>query len=197
MLARRSDHTREELRELALAAAEELAEREGLPGITARGVARRIGYTVGTIYNVFDNLDDLIRQVNGRTLDALYGALTAGGEVEAPEAALRRLARRYIEFVRAHPRRWAAVLEYEPQSPTEPPDWYRTKTTRLFALTEHAIAGFLPAADHALRRRHAHILWSALYGMQAVEQTGGLPTGESLTGLVDTLVDTYLAGLGR
>jgi len=196
-MARRSDHTREELRELALAAAEELAERDGLTGITARGVARRIGYTVGTLYNVFDNLDDLIRQANARTLDDLYEALTKDGEGGAPEQALRRLARRYIEFVRAHPRRWAAVLEYEPQSPTEAPQWYRDKATRLFALAEQAIAGFLPGGDEALRRRHAHILWSALYGMHAVEQTGGLPKGESLTDLVDTLVDTYVAGLRR
>ena len=196
-MARRSDHTREELLALALGAAEDLAEHEGLAGVTARGVARRIGYTVGTIYNVFDNLDDMIRQVNGRTLDALHAALTASGGGGTPEQALRRLAARYSAFVKAHPRRWAAVLEYEPQSTTEPPEWYRAKTARLFALAEQAIAGFPGAADDRGRRRHAYILWSALYGMHAVEQTAGLPKGDSLSDLVDTLIDTYVAGLRR
>ena len=31
----------------------------------------------------------------------------------------------------------------------------------------------------------------------AVEQTAGLPEGDSLTDLVDTLIDTYVAGLRR
>jgi AcrR family transcriptional regulator len=196
-MARRSDHTREELLELALDAAAALAERYGLAGVTARGVARHIGYTVGTLYNVFGNLDDLVRQVNGRTLDALYEALAADGAEAAPDQALRRLAARYIDFVKRHPRRWAAVLEYEPQSPTEAPDWYRAKTARIFALAEQAIAGFLGPDDVQAGRRHAHILWSALYGMHTVEQTGGLPNGDTLTDLVGTLIDTYVAGLRR
>ena len=44
---------------MAMAAAREIAEKEGLRGLTARRIAREIGYTVGTLYNLFDNLDDL------------------------------------------------------------------------------------------------------------------------------------------
>ena len=57
-MARRSDHSREELYELALEKAGEIAEKEGLRGLTARGVAREIGYTIGTLYNIFEDLDD-------------------------------------------------------------------------------------------------------------------------------------------
>ena len=59
-MARRSDHSREELREMALAATEEIIDQQGLAGLTARKVAAGIGYTVGTLYLVFRNLDDLI-----------------------------------------------------------------------------------------------------------------------------------------
>ena len=47
-MARRSDHSREELYDLALSAAREIAEAEGLRGLTARRIAEKIGYTPGS-----------------------------------------------------------------------------------------------------------------------------------------------------
>ena len=41
-MARRSDHSREELYDMALDAARRMAERDGLRGITSRGVAREM-----------------------------------------------------------------------------------------------------------------------------------------------------------
>ena len=73
-MARRSDHSREQLRRLALDSARQITAEEGLRGLKARRVAREIGYTIGTIYNVFEDLDDLIVQMNAETLGALYAA---------------------------------------------------------------------------------------------------------------------------
>ena len=73
-MARRSDHSREELYDMALEAARQIAEKEGLRGLKARRIARDIGYTIGTLYNLFEDLDDLIVHLNGRTLDDLYQA---------------------------------------------------------------------------------------------------------------------------
>ena len=75
-MARRSDHSREELYVMALAAAREIAEKDGLRGLKARRISREIGYTVGTLYNVFSNLDDLIIHLKLRlipvSLDVTY-----------------------------------------------------------------------------------------------------------------------------
>ena len=40
-------------------------------------LADAIGYAPGTIYNVFTSMDALYLQVNGRTLDMLYGILNS------------------------------------------------------------------------------------------------------------------------
>ncbi len=93
-MGRRSDHSREELGALALDAARKIVEQEGLRGLTARRVARDIGYTIGTIYNHFENLDDLIMQLNGQTLDSLYAALTERPLDGDPEKALYLLSPR-------------------------------------------------------------------------------------------------------
>ena len=76
-MARRSDHSREEIKEMALVAAEKMILANGKDGLSARKVAQEIGYTVGTLYLVFKNLDELILHVNGRTLDRLFEKMTA------------------------------------------------------------------------------------------------------------------------
>ena len=75
-MARRSDHSREELREMTLTAAENIVVEQGYEGLSARKVATAIGYTVGTLYLVFENLDDLILHINARTLDRLHARMT-------------------------------------------------------------------------------------------------------------------------
>ena len=75
-MARRYDHSREEIRTMALEAAEKIVVEQGHKGLTARKVMRDIGYAVGTLYLIFENLDDLILHLNVRTLDRLYRRMT-------------------------------------------------------------------------------------------------------------------------
>ena len=75
-MGRRSTHTPQQLRELILDAAQEIIDVHGLAGLSAREIARRIGYSPGTIYNMFDNLDDVVRNVEARVLDALNQRLS-------------------------------------------------------------------------------------------------------------------------
>ena len=44
-MARRSDHTRDELRRMALDAARAIVEEDGLRGLSTRRLAKAIGYT--------------------------------------------------------------------------------------------------------------------------------------------------------
>lgn len=194
-MARRSDHTREQLAEMAVAAAAKLATRDGLRGVSARGIAREIGYTVGTLYNVFDNLDDLLRHMNATTMDALYEHVTAEPVGDDPETALRELSKRYLAFVNERPRLWSAVIEFEPQDGAVAPDWYRLKAQRLVGLGEQAIASLFGPDEAADRRRNSYVLWSALYGLTALAQTTNVAEGDPPDALIDTLVATYIAGL--
>lgn len=196
-MGRRSDHTRGELRQMILDAATELIDRGGPAGLSARAVARRIGYSVGTIYNLYADLDDLVWRVNGRTLDALQASLSAAASGAATEDRVRQLAQAYLDFVATHPRRWACVLERRPQGSGEPPRWYRDRIRRLFDLAEDALAGYFPPDDLAARRRSAHVLWAGLSGIALLNETGSLPAETGPAELVATLVDTHLAGIGK
>ena len=80
---------RSNLKNALIDAAEQTISREGLAGLRARSLAFEVGCAVGAIYNVVDDIDDLIFAVNERTLLALERELTAvnAGEAESKGAA--------------------------------------------------------------------------------------------------------------
>lgn len=194
-MARRSDHTREELTRIALDAAHSITAREGLRGLRARQIARDIGYTIGTLYNLFDDFDDLILHMNGETLDALYAVCSKVELKGDPVADLEALAERYLEFTRGHPQQWNAVFEHTLPRGRALPEWYSEKVAKLVALEAQALAPLFPDGTPDDIAHHARVLWTSLFGMAVVESAGRLPEGESARSLVRSLIATYVSGL--
>ena len=176
-----------------LATARDIAAKEGMTGLTARRVAREIGYSIGTIYNLFEDFDDLIVHVNGETLDRLYERCAIEPLDSGPEAGLRALAHAYIAFVHDNPRLWSLLFEYRTLHPGPLPDWYGDKFPRLFSLMERAMAPLFPPGREAEMRHSARVLRASLHGMCSLEAAGAI--AESATELVDTLITYYVAGL--
>jgi AcrR family transcriptional regulator len=196
-MARRSDHSREELHNLILEKAQEIAELEGLRGLTARRVAREIGYTIGTLYNLFDDLDDMIVHMNGRTLDALYDALATVVLTGEPENDLRVLVDRYVEFVDRHPKLWSVLFDHHLPEPKQLPEWHREKILRLLGLLERPLAPFFDPGREAERLHAARVFWSSLHGICSLESAGKVAPDETVLALADTLISLFLAGLRR
>ncbi len=194
-MARRSDHSRDELYDLALAAAREIAEKEGLRGLTARRIAGEIGYSPGTLYNVFEDLDELIVHLNGRTLDALYEALKGIRLDDDPVIAVRALTEGYIRFVRDHPKLWSILFEHHLPNGQRLPDWHHEKILRLLALLERGLASLFPPGQEEKRHHSARVIWSSLHGMVSLEIGGKLVATESVEGMANSLVINYVAGL--
>lgn len=80
-MGRRSDHTRQELEHLFVVEGHKHMAEVGFARFSAREVAKRIGYSVGTLYNVFGTLDRLLITINTRSawnygvLDGFAGAV--------------------------------------------------------------------------------------------------------------------------
>src|SRR5689334_17444868 len=110
-MGRRSDHSRDEIREMAIKAATRIITQKGLGKLTARGIATDIGYTVGTLYLAFENLDDLILHINAKTLDEIYTRISkASQELADPVKRLSAMSKAYIDFSSLQPRRWSAIF---------------------------------------------------------------------------------------
>lgn len=195
-MGRRSIHTAEELRELILKAATELIESDGLAGLSAREIARRIGYSPGTLYNVFDNLDDLVLTIEARLLDRLAARLAEVPPAPSPQEHLQRLAQAYLKFTSENPRLWNLLFEHHMPTGKDIPAWYRMKLDGLMARIEEALAPVMDT-DAAARQRAARVLWAGVHGITSLSTADKLSniTSDAAGPLVHDLVSTYLAGL--
>lgn len=143
-MGRRNEHTREELREIALQAAEHLVAEHGTAGLSTRKVVGHIGYTVGSLYMVFRNLDDLIVQMNERTLESLQARLLAAIADQPPAAAIQALAQTYITFALTETHRWLAIYQHRMPEGQPVPESLTDKVAGMFALAQQQLARLCP-----------------------------------------------------
>jgi AcrR family transcriptional regulator len=159
------------LRTSLIDAAERAISEHGLTALKARDLAREVGCAVGTIYNVFEHLDELVLGVGLRTMAMLDEALDAvrwANPCESPAEAvadLVRLALAYLEFAAAHTVRWRALFEHRMSEPRPLPEWFVEQRLRLFAQVERPLAALLPELDRDARRILARTLFSAVHGI--------------------------------
>jgi AcrR family transcriptional regulator len=121
-MARRSDHTREELRELFVGEGHRLLAETGFAKFSGREVAKRAGYTIGTLYNVFGSLDMLLLAINTRTFE-LWTAFTRERLAAAGPDRIAALVEAYFEFAVTHRNLWMAIYDHRlPDGVEIPPD---------------------------------------------------------------------------
>jgi len=196
-MARRSDHSREELYDMAMMAARTIVQQDGMRALTARSIAAAIGYSPGTLYNLFENLDELALHVNAATLDALHHAVAQDGLTGDPEVDLSRMLDRYLGFLEENPALWTAVFDHRRSPGTDLPAWYRERIQKLMGLVEDALAPLFTTTEVAERRETAATLWSSLHGICTLGQDGRLTlvSPRSAPQMAQSLIANYLAGL--
>jgi AcrR family transcriptional regulator len=199
-VARRNDHTREELKELTIQTAVTIVTQEGFNALTARRLAKDIGYTPGTLYNMFGSMDDLCFAVNSRTLDAMWSYITDPSryaDASTMTDQLKTMATLYLEFAAQNTQLWLMVFNHAlPQGQKSPP-WYREKITNIFAPLEKIIHPLFNEGEEAERALAARVLWSSVHGICYMEETNKTPliTAQSPSEMVFYLIENFINGL--
>lgn len=196
-MARRSDHSRRELYDLAVGAARRIVDEGGMRALTARKVADAIGYSPGTLYNLFENLDHMIVHLNGRTLDDLQDRLSTATRTGVPEADLNGLLDGYLGYIEDHPNLWNMLFEHRLADGRELPSWYAKKVARGLGLVEDVLSPLFAEDDQDRKGDAARILWASLHGICSLYQTGKLQvvTSRSAREMAEVLVAIFIAGL--
>jgi AcrR family transcriptional regulator len=159
-MGRRSDHSRAELAELILGAAHALMAEVGFQAFSAREVAKRIGYSIGTIYNVFGSIDRLVLAVNSRTF-VTWAALIRARLDAAGADRVAALVEGYFDFAETNPHLWMAIYDHRLPPDTPFPEDYFRQRAELTGLVEAEIAAILCAE----RRGEAAALARSLVAM--------------------------------
>ncbi len=190
-MARRSDHTRAELTQLALESARAIVKKDGIPALSVRKVTARMGYTVGTLYQLFDGMDDLVERMNAKTLAALYEHCSKGAELDEVAAQLKAFGILFIEFVKAHPNEWDAIMSYRFKEDHTTSDEYHREILRLFGLLETATQQFYGEDDQEEHSADMALLWASLTGIWGVAKSER-QVGGTLEQMIDQLISLYL-----
>ncbi|MCP5072457.1 MAG: TetR/AcrR family transcriptional regulator [Rhodobacteraceae bacterium] len=196
-MARRSDHSRRELKEMAIKAACRIITEGGLKSLSIRRIATAMGYTSGTLYQLFENLDELILEVIISTVEDMYSELAALKTDNDPEADLLLLALGYRNYSIANKNRWNAVFVYSQPDAKPMPERYQTAVQKLVGLAAHALEPIFRNHDHSdeLAFQEARVLWASLYGIVSLDSAQKLSNFEPIDDIIASLVTNYVAGL--
>ena len=181
---------------MAILTGNQMIAEDGFAAFSARKLAHRVGYTVGTIYNVFGTHECLIASINGHTLDALAHCVRQRLEAGAEGLdQLQALATAYLDFACTHRQRWSALFEAPRGSKADVPDWYLAKRDALFQLLEAPLSRLLSNPDAA--KLAASTLWASIHGICILGTSGRLAVNSpsALQEMMDNLIVNYLKGL--
>jgi AcrR family transcriptional regulator len=162
----------DQIRSMVLHAAETIIREEGFQALTVRKIALDIGYTVGTIYMVFTNMNDLAQHIKGRTLDQLSNQLQQRLVTEASdEQKIHDLAMTYWQFAEQNQNCWRMIFEW-PGDSVPAPDWYQEKVEQMFFYVETLFRNLMPGKPVDQARLAARTLWSSVHGVSILAMTG-------------------------
>jgi len=194
-MGRRSDHSRDEIRAMAISAAAKHVETEGFQSLTARKVAGNIGYTVGTLYHVFRNFDDLVIHMNARTIDEMAALIQQQTRKKRnPENRIRAMAEFYVKYATDHPDRWRLVFEHQAPRGLPTPVQMKERRDVMFEMVADNLREISPGRIPQEIDHTATALWSGIHGICILALTGKLYLGGafSMVKLIDTLIDSVL-----
>jgi AcrR family transcriptional regulator len=158
---------RAKLRESLILAAEKSIAQGGLGGLKTRDLAREIGCANGAVYNLVEDVDELILRVGSRTLVRLDAALSAAEAEDAapPRDVLVRIAVAYCDFAAENLELWRALFEHR-MAPGKPvPEWAVEEQMNLFRHIYHPLTALFPNRSSAELGVTARSLFSAVHGM--------------------------------
>jgi AcrR family transcriptional regulator len=190
---------REKLREALILAAERGIEAGGLTGLKTRELAREIGVANGAVYNLVEDMDELILRVGSRTLARLDAALS---EAESrgpavPADMLVRIALAYCDFAAENLQLWRALFEHRMAPGKDLPEWAIGEQMNMFRHIHRPLAVLYPKRSAEELSVTARSMYSAVHGMVALglEQKLIAVPLEALRSEVATIVTAMVTGL--
>jgi AcrR family transcriptional regulator len=162
-MGRRSDHSREELSRLIIAEGHKHMAEVGFARFSAREVAKRIGYSIGTIYNVFGTHDALVLAINTRTFQ-FWAEHLRGLLAVAKADRIAVLVEAYFSFARENRNVWMAIYDHRLPVDVTMTDAEASQRGELTEIVLREVTAVLPENAHAEAPRLARSLIATVHG---------------------------------
>jgi AcrR family transcriptional regulator len=172
-------------------AAADIADAEGLRGVTLARVAAELGVRSPSLYNHVDGRDGLIRAVALEGLRDLAVHLRRAAIGRSGRDALVATARAYRDYARAHPGRYAATVAAPAPGDAE----HEALADEAVDVMRAVLRAWGLEGDDAIHATRA--FRSAVHGFVAIELSGGFGMPVDVDASFERLIQTLAAGLGR
>ena len=196
-MGRRNEHSRKQIKEMAIEAGRKIIVEEGFSNLGARKIARAIGYTVGTLYNVFGNYLDIVLNINAETLDDIKNHLERSlAPGEEGVKAITTIGLSYVDYARENTNLWNALFNFHHPEDTNMPEWYVERVNSLFSIPVKALIPLFNG-DTERAMNEARIIWGGVHGICLLGLTHRLShdSEELLDMKVRSLIENYMRGL--
>jgi AcrR family transcriptional regulator len=194
----KTDERRHAQRGALLDAAERIVARDGYAALKARDLAAAVGVSLGGVYNLVEDLDDLMLLVSARTLSRL-GAALAVQTSDEPIERLVEIALTYCRFARDNQLLWRSMFEHRLPPGKDLPDWHAETQLGMFAPLAEPLRKLAPDCNDEERALLARTWFSAVHGVVLLglaDMLVAVPFA-AIEAQIEQMVRTLCAGLGR
>ncbi|MEM6383061.1 MAG: TetR/AcrR family transcriptional regulator [Pseudomonadota bacterium] len=157
---------REEAARKLLEAALTCVQENGMAALHAREIARRSGYSVGSVYKYYEDLDDILINVNSITLGRIRATIEdAVAGLEDPLERLKRLAHAYHAFARGNTKLWEALFGHQLPEGRTIPDEHREQNIALLSIIGRALSELNPSLSQKDLEARTRSCFAAVHGV--------------------------------
>ncbi len=193
-MARRNDHTREELIALTLSTVKTFLNHHSYHELSLRKIANMIGYVPSTLVNVFGNYNLLLLHVVAQTVDDLAKeAQKVTSKQTDPSVALYELAYCYHDFAKRYPYRWQLIFEHNMNGEALP-QWQATRIENMTSMLEGLLRLLAPQRSEHEVLKASRVLWAGVHGVTLLSVDDKFFAAEPINGkeLIENLLSHYL-----
>lgn len=192
---------RERQREALILAAEQAIAEKGLAGLKARDLADAVGCSLGAIYNLVQDMDELVLRVGSRTLARLDEALAEATKSSASDSSgdatdmLVAIAQTYCAFARENLQLWRTLFEHRMAEGAIVPEWAISEQMTMFRYILTPLRVLQPQAREPDLVLLSRTLFSAVHGIVILgleEKLVAVPTAA-----LDDQIETIVRLLGK
>ncbi|GMQ45850.1 TetR/AcrR family transcriptional regulator [Vibrio sp. 10N] len=193
-MARRNDHTREELIDLTLTTVRDYLTENSYHSLSLRKIATLIGYVPSTLVNIFGSYNLLLLHAVARTVDELSEeSRKAVEQTDDAEQALYAMAICYHDFAKKYPYRWQLIFEHN-MNGDQLPEWQSQRIDGMTGMLEHLLSAYRPEKSAADVMQASRVLWAGVHGITLLSVDDKFFTSEPVDGsvLIKDLISNYL-----
>ncbi len=188
--------TKEEIRGDLIVKARKLLTDKGLEFLTARKLSDYSGYSVGTIYNQFKSMENLIVWENCQTLDELYEVLLSAEMGSDSYENLNRLLEKFVSFVLQHKTLWFTLYNTHFQDSIEAYEpYYLRRIIKIVRLLERNLHKLFSSVSRKERQVSTEVLFVTVFALSSLLTTGKDFAGLEKEYVMRILFNTYLVGM--